>query len=85
MELPAEVLAAAAVMALPARRQLLVEAPSAGLMPTLTATMTVVNNGSKRISPLTKLSASVKSNSTKTFLVTSTFSSTSSDSNSAVC
>jgi hypothetical protein len=56
MALPAEVLAAASVMAPPARRQLLVEAPPAGPMPALTATMTVVVNGSKLISPLKKLS-----------------------------
>jgi hypothetical protein len=85
MALPAEVLAAAALMATPARRQLLVEAQPEGLMPAPTATMTVVDNGIKRISPLKKLSTSVKSKGTKTFRVTSTFSSTSSDSNSAGC
>ena len=85
MELPAEVLAAAALMAPRARRQLLVEAPPTGLMPAPAATMTVVANGSKLISPLKKLSASVKSKGTKTFRVTSTFSSTSSDSNSDGC
>jgi hypothetical protein len=56
----AEVLAAAATMETPARRQLLVEAPPAGSMPTLTATMKVVALGRKRISPLKKLSASAK-------------------------